>query len=94
MFHIVNMGIRKYIAKAKEYKDAYNEVNVNIAKNRLRYFERSINDGSLERFLKVATPVSIGISVAGIITGNNEIAGLGYGALLMSGIYWIAIPKK
>lgn len=88
------MTLKEYFGKIREYWHAFDKINMLIAENRIRNLERAANDGRLENFLKVATPVCAAISAGGIFLDNKDVASFGYGSLLMSGVYWFLLPKK
>ena len=91
------MGIRRIIKKivngAKEFNSANYDLQKAIFETRVRAYQRSCENGSLEKMIKIAVPVSGLIALAGLGLDNKYIAEFGLGATIMGCIYGIAIER-
>lgn len=91
------MGIKKIAKKiwngAREFNSANYELHKAIFEARARDYQRSLDNGSLERTIKIAVPVSGLITLAGLGLDNKYIAEFGLGATLMGCLYGLTIER-
>lgn len=88
------MNSRECLEKIKKLGRDYKNLEATIQERRFQGFRRSVENGTLERFLQIAVPVSAGIYMLGTYINNKEVASIGLGALFIGAVYSFALQKR
>lgn len=70
-----------------ELNEGMKEVHLAILEKRTRELERAVKEGWFKHYLIGAGLVGAGLVYTGLTNDNDSLANLGYGMLLMDGLY-------
>ena len=83
--------MKKYFQRARktlnEFNNGLEDIAIASLEIRVKGFQRAIKDGWFKHFLIGAGIAGTGLVYTGLTNDNDYVAGVGYGALAMTGLY-------